>query len=309
MIATVTLNPSLDRTVTVDGLVIDEANRWTSQRRDPGGKGINVSRVIHKLGGETIAYGFIGGIDGAIFKQLMQHQGVPFAFTEIEGAIRSNFIITNLKTNRQTRIDAPGPHISKDELERLKDRISHIEPEPEFLVLAGSVPPGVPDDIYIQLIENAKRKGIKTVLDSDDEWLKEGIKARPDVIKPNVHEAEELLGTKLKDEEAIVEAVKTLISQGIDIVSISQGKDGMIIADENEILKVVSPHVERKSTVGAGDSAIAGLVMKLSEKAGIEEAARLAVAAGAATALTPGTELCRREDVERLLQYVKVERL
>src|SRR4030066_2275989 len=109
MIATVTLNPSLDKIVTVEELVIDEANRWTSFRRDPGGKGINVSRVIHELRGKTIAYGFIGGVDGDILKQLLQQQGVPFDFTPIKGEIRSNLIITNLQTRRQTRIDAPGP--------------------------------------------------------------------------------------------------------------------------------------------------------------------------------------------------------
>ena len=163
MIATVTLNPSLDKTVTVEELVIDEANRWTSLRRDPGGKGINVS---HELGGETIAYGFIGGIDGETLKHLLQQQGVPFDFTPIEGEIRSNFIITDLETRRQTRIDAPGPHISKDELGKLTDKITRIKPKPDFLVFAGSVPPGVPADIYRQLIEKAKKSGIKTVLDS-----------------------------------------------------------------------------------------------------------------------------------------------
>jgi len=309
MIATVTLNPSLDKTVTVEGLVIDEANRWTSLRQDPGGKGINVSRVLHELGNETIAYGFIGGIDGQILEHLLGEQGVPHGFTPINGQIRSNFIITNLKTRRQTRIDAPGPHVSRDELEDLVGKLTHIKPKPDFLVLAGSVPPGVPDDIYRQLIEEAKKHGVKTVLDSDDEWLKEGIKAKPNVIKPNVHETEELLGEKLRDEAAIIQALRTLVTQGIEVVAISRGKDGLIVANEGKILKVIPPQVEIRSTVGAGDSAVAGLVLKLSQGDGIEEACRLAVAAGTAATLTPGTELCRRQDVERLLPQVKVENL
>ena len=309
MIATVTLNPSLDNTVTVEGLIIDEANRWTSLRRDPGGKGINVSRVLHELGDEAIAYGFIGGIDGDILERLLKKQGVPYDFTPIKEETRGNLIITDLKTRRQTRIDAPGPHISTDELEKLIDKITHLEPKPDFLVMAGSVPPGVPDDIYRDLINEVKKQGIKTILDSDDEWLKEGIKARPNVIKPNVHEAEELLGQKLRDEAAIAQAVKTLVSQGIDIVAISQGKNGLIISDGDKILSVIPPQVEVSSTVGAGDSAIAGLVLRLSQGDGIEEAARLAVAAGTAAALTPGTELCRREDVERLLPQVRIEKL
>jgi 6-phosphofructokinase 2 len=309
MIATVTLNPSLDKTVTVDGLTVDEANRWTSLRRDPGGKGINVSRVVRELGGKTIAYGFIGGIDGETLKHLLKHQRVPFDFTPIREDIRSNFIITDLKTHRQTRIDAPGPHISRDELKKLTTKVARMEPKSDFLVFAGSVPPGVPDDIYRQLIDKAKKSDIKTVLDSDEKWLQEGIKAKPNIIKPNVHEAEELLDTELRDEAAIARAAKALVSQGIEVVAISRSKDGLIVATEEKILKIIPPQVEIRSTVGAGDSTVAGLVLKLSQGYGIDEACRWAVAAGTAATLTPGTELCRREDVERLLPRVKIEQL
>ncbi|MBM4453242.1 MAG: 1-phosphofructokinase [Chloroflexi bacterium] len=309
MIATVTLNPSLDKTVTVERLVLEEANRWTSMRRDPGGKGINVSRVVHELRGKTIAYGFVGGIDGDILKQLLQQQGVPFDFTTIKGDIRSNLIITNLSNNSQTRIDAPGPTISKSELGSLTGKITYLEPKPDYLVLAGSVPPGVPDDIYTKLIEAAKKQGIKTVLDSDEEWLKEGIKAKPTLIKPNVYEAGVLLGTKLQDETAIVKAVKRLLAKGIEIVAISRGKEGLIISDGNKILKVTTPKVQVRSTVGAGDSTVAALVLSLTRGDDISEASRLAVAAGTAATLTPGTELCRRRDVEKLLPQVKVKKL
>jgi 6-phosphofructokinase 2 len=309
MIATVTLNPSLDKTVTVDRLIVDEANRWTRMRSDPGGKGVNVSRVIHVLGGETIAYSFVGGLDGQAFQQLMERRGVPFDFIPIKENIRSNFIITNLATHRQTRIDAPGPHVTKDELARLIDKVMRIDPLPEFIVFAGSVPPGISQDIYSRLIADAKKKGIKTVLDSDKEWLREGIKAIPDIIKPNVFEAEMLLGVKLKSEEAIIHAVTTLKKQGFGIVAISRGRRGMIISDGRQMLKLTSPDVEIRNTVGAGDSAIAGLVMGLSRGQNLEESARLAVAAGAATAITPGTELCHREDIERLFPIVKVQHL
>jgi 6-phosphofructokinase 2 len=309
MIATVTLNPSLDRTVTVEDLVMDEANRWTSLRRDPGGKGINVSRVIHELGGKTIAYGFIGGIDGETLKHLLQQQGVPFDFTPIKGEIRSNFIIADLASCHQTRIDAPGPHIMRHELQKLVQKVKHINPKPDFLVFAGSVPPAVPADIYRQLIEAAKSNGIKTVLDSDNKWLKEGMKAKPNVIKPNVYEAEELLGKHLRSETAIVKALKFLIEHGIEVALISRGKEGLIAANEEMALKVIPPQVEVRSTVGAGDSTIAGLVLKLNEGLGIDEACRWAVAAGTAATLTPGTELCRREDVERLLAKVKIKKL
>ena len=307
MIGTVTLNPSLDKTITVDHLVLDEANRWTSLRRDAGGKGINVSRVLYELKCDTIAYGFNGGLDGEVLERLLKKQGVPFDFTDIDREIRSNLIITNMETRRQTRIDAPGPRIAKKELKNLIEKLHSIQPKPDFIVFAGSVPPGVPKTVYHRLISMAKQNGIKTVLDCDGEWLEEGIKAVPSIIKPNVHEAEQLLGAKLTGEASIVKAVEQLLSRGIEIVIVSRGKEGLIISDGTEMLKVTSPPVEVSSTVGSGDSAIAGLLLKLSKGEGLEEAARLAVAAGTATALTPGTELCHREDVEKLLPTVEVQ--
>jgi 6-phosphofructokinase 2 len=309
MIITVTFNPSLDKSVTVDGLVVDETNRWTSYRQYPGGKGINVSRVIHILGGETIAYGFIGGIDGEVVQQLLKNQGVPFDFTPIKGEIRSNFIITDAKTNRQTRIDAPGPIVSEHELEALISKINGIRPKPDFLVFAGSIPPGVPDDIYRTLVNEAKKRGIKTVLDADDKWLRYGVKAQPTIIKPNIHEAEELLGSRFRNEATIITAVKMLLAQGVEIVALTRGRDSSVISNGKEIIKLTPPQVEVMGTVGAGDSAVAGLVLKLSQGAELEEAARLGVAAAVATTLQPGVELCHLEDVDRLLPLVKVERI
>lgn len=309
MIATVTLNPSLDQHVAVDGLILDESNRWVSFNREPGGKGINVSRVVRELGGKTVAYGFIGGFDGNVLKTILRQHNVPFDFTPIKGGIRSNFIITDLKSHRQTRISAPGPEISGSELKRLIDRITSIKTKPDFMVFAGSVPPGVPIDIYKRLIEKIKTLGIMTVLDSADEWLKEGIKAKPDIIKPNIREAQVLLGMELKAEEEITHAVRQFVSNGIRIASISRGRDGLIIADKDATLKVVPPEVPVSSTVGAGDSTVAGLVLQLSRGGSLEDAARLAVAAGTAATLTPGTELCHRKDVTRLLPQIRVERL
>ena len=309
MIATVTLNPALDQHVEVDNLVLDDTNRWVSFKRQPGGKGINVSRVLRELGGDTVAYGFIGGHAGDDIERLLKEEGVHTDFTRIKTEIRSNFIITDLKTHRQTRISAPGPRVTPGEFKKLLDRITGLKPRPQYIIFAGSVPPGVPYYIYRELIDRMKVLGIRTVLDAADMWLIEGIHARPDIIKPNVREAQTLLGVELKTEEDIICAVKTIVGMGVGIAAISRGPDGMIIADGNVILKVVPPQVEVMSTVGAGDSTVAGLVFKLSEGGSLEEASRLAVAAGTAATLTPGTELCHKEDVERLLPLVKVEKM
>lgn len=306
MIATITLNPSLDRTITVHGLSVGESNRWTSLRHYAGGKGIDVSRAIHEMGGRTVAYGFIGGHEGRTVEILLDEEGVLFSFTPIEHETRTNFIIADTKTSQQTVINAPGPYITKKELERFFRKLGEIEPVPDLMVASGSVPPGIPADIYYAIIQEAKNYGVRTILDSASQWLKEGIKAKPYLIKPNVHEAEELLDRELPTEEAIIEAALNLVEMGIEIVVISRGKDGIIAVTNEKVIKAVPPQVKVRSAVGAGDCTIAGLALKLAYNEPLLEACRLGVAMGTAAVLTPGTELCHRADVEKLLPEIKL---
>ncbi|MBI3040305.1 MAG: 1-phosphofructokinase [Chloroflexi bacterium] len=306
MIATVTLNPSLDEHIMVDGLVVDETNRWLKRQRYAGGKGIDVSRAIHEMGGVSIAYGFSGGATGRAVEILLDKEGVLFNFTPVQEETRTNFIITDTKTNQQTRISAPGPHISTNALQRFRKKLRTIRPSPELLVLGGSVPPGVPASIYYDIITGAKGFGVRTILDSAGQWLEEGIKAKPYLIKPNVREAEVLLKRELPSEEAIIEAALDLGEMGIEVAVISRGKEGIIASTKGRLFKAVSPPVKVSSAVGAGDCTIAGLALKLAYGEPLIEACRLAVAMGTAAVLTPGTELCHRADVERLLPQIKV---
>ena len=309
MIATITLNPSLDEHIMVNGLVVDESNRWVRQRRYAGGKGIDVSRAIHEMGGVTTAYGFIGGANGRDMEILLDEEEVPFSFTPIKRETRANFIITDTKTTQQTRIGAPGPYISKKELERFFKKLSHIYPKPNLIAAGGSVPPGVPLNIYYDIVMEAKKLGIKTILDSEGRWLEEGIRAKPYLIKPNVHEAEMLLGKNLDTEERVTEAALDLMKMGIKIVVISRGKDGIIAAVRGSLIKAVPPRVKVRSAVGAGDCTIAGLALELAHGEQLTVACRLAVAMGTAAMLTRGTELCHKADVERLLPQVEVEEI
>jgi len=305
-IATVTLNPSLDMTIAVPGLDLGESNRWTSLRYYAGGKGIDVSRAIYQMGGPAIAYGFIGGHEGRTLEILLDEEGAPFSFTPIGQETRTNFIISDTKTYRQTIINAPGPHISKRELERFLKKLRGIYPSPPLLVVSGSVPPGVPVDIYYTIVQEARAQGVRTVLDTAGQWLKEGIKAKPYLIKPNVHEAEELLKRELSTEEAIAKAALSLVKKGIEIVVISRGKDGLIAATRDRIVKAVAPSVRVRSAVGAGDCTVAGFALKLAGGEPLIEACRLAVAMGTAAVLTPGTELAHKADVEDLLPQIQV---
>ncbi len=309
LIATITLNPSLDQHITVDGLAVDGLNRWSRLHRYAGGKGIDVSRAVHEMGGKTTAYGFIGGTIGRAVEILLDEEGVPFSFTPIQRETRTNFIITDSKSSQQTRIDAPGPHISKGEFERFRRKMLRIRPSPDLIVAGGSVPPGIPSDVYYTMTMEAKTFGVRTILDADSQWLAESIKAKPYLIKPNVRESEGLLRRELPTEEAIIKAALDILDMGVEIAVISRGKDGIIAASKKEVLKAVPPPVKVKSAVGAGDCTIAGLALELANEEPLAKACRLAVAMGTAAVLTPGTELARRADVEKLLPQVKVKKI
>jgi 6-phosphofructokinase 2 len=309
LISTITLNPSLDQYLTVDGLVVDGPNRWSRLHRYAGGKGIDVSRAIHEMGGRTIAYGFIGGTVGRAVEIFLDEEGVPFSFTPVKGETRTNFIITDSKTNHQTRIDAPGPHITRGEFERFERKMQRIRPSPDLIVMGGSAPPGIPSNVYYTITLEAKGFGVRTILDADSQWLAEGVKAKPYLIKPNVREAEELLKRELPDEAAIIQAARDIAEMGVEIAVISRGKDGIIAATKDTVIKAVPPEVKAKSAVGAGDCTIAGLALKLAGEEPLTRACRLAVALGTAAVLTPGTELARREDVEALLPQIKVRNI
>ncbi|MDH5695356.1 MAG: 1-phosphofructokinase [Dehalococcoidia bacterium] len=309
MIATITLNPSLDQHITVDGLVVDGTNRWARLHRYAGGKGIDVSRAIHEMGGRTIAYGFIGGAVGRSAEILLDEEGVPFSFTPIQRETRTNFIITDTKNSQQTRIDAPGPRISKREWERFVRKMLRIRPSPDLIVAGGSAPPGIPSEVYYTITMEAKTFGVRTILDADTQWLAEGVKAKPYLIKPNIREAAGLLDRELPTEEAIIKAALDLIEMDIEIVVISRGKDGIIAASKKEIIKAVPPPLKVRSAVGAGDCTVAGLALKLANEEPLGEACRLGVAMGTAAVLTPGTELAHRADVEKLLPQIKVEEI
>ncbi len=309
MIATITLNPSLDEHITVNGLVVEEANRWVGLRRYPGGKGIDVSRAIHEMGGVSIAYGFIGGPNGRVVEILLDEEGVLYNFTPIKQETRTNFIINDTKNRQQTRIDAPGPHISRKELERFSKKMRQIRPNPDMMSIGGSLPPGVPNGMYYEIIRQAKEFGVRTILDASGECMRLGIAAKPYLIKPNIHETEELVGKKLSSEEDIIGAARELVARGIEIVVISRGREGILAAAEDRIVKVVPPPVKVRSAVGAGDCTIAGLALRLAYGEPLTDACQLAVAMGTAAVLTRGTELCHREDVEKLLPQIKVEEM
>jgi 1-phosphofructokinase family hexose kinase len=304
MIISLTLNPALDKTLLVRQLKLGTVNRVVQSQLDPGGKGINVSRVLHRLGRATIAFGFLAGNIGAIASRALDEEGVAHRFAWVTGETRLNVIVVDEAGGQSTNLYDEGPTIDAKSREALLADVTCWLDSARVLVAAGSLPPGVPSDVYAHILREASRRGVRTILDADGETLRLGVVGRPDVIKPNTKEAEAMLGRPLPDVDAVVAAARELLASAPRAVVISMGSRGSICATPGRVIHALPPKVERRSTVGSGDSLVAGLAIALAEGKEIVDGLRLGTAAGAATAMTTGTALGTPEDIERLLPAV-----
>lgn len=309
MIYTITLNPALDRTIEVDGLVPDDANRILHEARYAGGKGIDVSRVIAELGGESVALGFIGGYDGLELEGRLINEGVLCDFTRIGGETRTNIILVDRKNKTQIMLNAAGPNITPAEIGLFFEKIRSLPHDAEFVMVSGSVPPGVSVNIYAQIITTLKGMGIRVALDADGKLLHNGYKANPYLIKPNIHEFQRLTGVTSIEVEEFRKEARHIIEGGIEIVLISMGPKGIVGVTRDETLWAIPPQVEVVSPVGAGDSAVAGFIYALTKGMDFRESLILATASGTAAVKTPGTELCKTKDVAKIKGKITVEKL
>ncbi|MFH1951426.1 MAG: 1-phosphofructokinase [Pseudomonadota bacterium] len=308
MIYTVTLNPALDRAIVVERLMEEDTTRVHSETFYAAGKGIDVSRVIRELGGQSVALGLVGGYDGLHLEGLLINAGVMTDFTKIAHETRINIILRERSTGRQFVISAAGPEIDSAEIGQFYRHVLEIHGM-NYLVMSGSLPKGVTPNLYGQLIVAGKKKGAFIFLDTDGPALKESIEYQPTGIKPNQFELSRLIGRDLKKETEIIWACEELHGKGIPYVLVSRGKEGLILSTKEQKIKAVAPPIEVESTVGAGDSTVAGFILAHSQGKDLKECVRLACAAGTATAQTPGTELCHREEVEKILPSVKISNL
>ena len=305
MIYTITLNPALDRTLWVEKIQPDESNRIEREQRYAGGKGIDVSKVLVTLGVSNKALGFVGGFAGEELEGRLLNEGLTTDFIRISGETRTNIIVNDMSTATQTVFTARGPEINPHELMKLIQRVERLD-EPEVLVISGSLPSGVHPEIYRKIIEMAKSRGARVILDTDGEALKVGIQGYPDAIKPNVHELSRLVGGELKEMEEIIRAAHNVREQGTGIVLVSMGARGILLVAEKERYLASPPEVQVKNTIGAGDSAVAGFIYGMVKGKSLDTALTYAVAAGTATTLRPGTALCRKEDFLKLVPQIKL---
>lgn len=309
MIITLTPNPAVDQTVFVDRLAVGDVNRFRESQLDPAGKGINASRMIHRLGWPTVAFGFLAGEIGIIAEKALESEGVQHHFVGVPGQARLNMTIVDDGAATATSLYGPGPVVDRERREALDGILRFWLQSGLVLVLAGSLPPGLPDDYYAAYVRLASETGVKTILDADGAPYRLGVEAKPYLIKPNLAEAERLLGRPLPDLAAVVDGARELSRRCVAVVVVSMGAQGAVCVQGERAWRVVSPRVERRSTVGSGDSLVAGLAVALARGEDIAAGLRLGTAAGAATAMTAGTALGTADEVRALLPAVQIEEM
>ena len=306
LILTVTLNAAVDKTYTVENFVIDRVHRPSSWRVVPGGKGINVARVYTELGGEAMATGFAGGHNGDYILDGMRAEGLTHDFVKTAGESRVCIAILDPIQKTQTELNEVGPEITADEVERLKLKYESLIRGMEYVVLSGSISPGVPDSIYRELIEIANKYEVPCVLDTSGEPLAQGLSAMPVMTKPNVHELSAVVGKQLATIEEAAKAATDLNARGIEIVTVTLGRDGALAATKEGVWRARPPEIPFVSAVGSGDAFAAAFVYVLASGGPISEALRMGTGAGAANAMTFGAGFCKREDILRLAGETEV---
>ena len=305
MIYTVTLNPALDKTVEIPSLTVDGVNRITTMRTDPGGKGINVSKVIQKLGGKSMAAGILGGDTGRAIQSSLEAMELNTWFQFVEGETRTNMKIIDPVNHTNTDINEPGVTVSEKILDSLLKELLKKVSQGDIAVISGSMPKGSPKETYFLWTKAFREKGAKVILDADGELLKAGLKASPYLIKPNDHELSQLVGRTLKTPEELKQVAMDLMEKyGIEKVVVSMGSAGALYVTKEKSLYAEGLKVPVGSTVGAGDSVVGALAVAEESGMTLEDTVRLSAATGAANVMCSGTQAAEYSVIQELIPKV-----
>jgi 1-phosphofructokinase family hexose kinase len=307
MIYTVTLNPAVDRELLVPAIEFDSVLRAIDWRVDYGGKGFNVSRMLVSLGAPSVAVGFAGGRSGELLRDGLHSLGIETDFVWIDGETRTNVSIVSQSENHYVKANEPGPVVSPECQEQLLGKVRSLARADDWWVLAGSLPPGVPDTIYASLIQILNESHARAILDTSGMALQHGCHAGPYLVKPNAYEAHQLTGMPVDSLAEIAAAATAILRMGPAHIVISLGKDGAMTVDDGQVWTARSPQIEERNPIGAGDSMVGGLVWGLQQGLDLREALRWGIACGAATASQSGTAVGNRQMVEDLLARVAIE--
>lgn len=306
-VVSVTLNPVLDRTLSVPRIEFDQVARATSVRLDWGGKGFNVARALQAMGEPCLAMGLIGGGTGKLLASGLDSLGITTDFVTIAGETRSNTVIQEEATGRYVKVNEAGPSVTPAELDALVTRISTLAMPESIWVVAGSLPPGAPDSCYARLVELLQGLGALVFLDTSGEPLRLGCAASPFLVKPNVEEATELTGCKIHGPKDALKAVAILLRQGVTIVALSMGPAGLVLASETQAVWARPPAVPARTPVGVGDALLAGMIWSMVRDYPLAEVARWGVAAGSASAMLAGVGVASMAEIEAIYQAVSLE--
>ena len=304
-IVTLTVNPTIDKSTSVNSVASEIKLRCAAPEFHPGGGGLNVSRAIQKIGGESTAVYTTGGWTGNMLTALLQEEAIHTLPILIEGMTRENLTVYEESSGLQYRFGMPGPDITESEWQRCLDTV--LEQEADYIVASGSLAPGMPDDFYKQLAERVKSTKSRLIVDTSGEALEACARAGVFLLKPNLHELEILSGQKFTGEDSLIDITRDLINNGMaQVFVISMGASGAMYITADEAVKMRPPVVPIQSKVGAGDSMVGGIVWALNDGHSLQDAVRYGVAAGSAAVMTPGTELCRREDVLSIYKRIAI---
>ncbi|WP_096436333.1 1-phosphofructokinase [Alteribacter populi] len=301
MIYTVTLNPSADYHLTLDEMKIGKTNRASSNHLTPGGKGINVSKVLKEFGNESKAVGFLAGFTGSFIEEQLRLEEVKTDFVYTAGLTRIN---VKLKADEETEVNGQGSRVTEEETTALKGKLASVS-EGDFLVLSGSLPSGVSSSIYQELCDKAAGEKVNVVVDASGDALKESIQAKPFLIKPNQDELGALYNTTVDSTDKATQLAKKAVEEGAQHVLVSLGAQGAVFVNESTVFFAGAPKGKLVNSVGAGDSMVAGFIHAFLRGRDLKECFRFSIASGSATAFSQG--FCNKEHVEELAGQIHIE--
>lgn len=304
-VLTITLNPTIDKSSTVANIKPEKKLRCAAPKYEPGGGGINISRGIIRLGINSVALFPSGGRTGELLEKLLADENVSTLPVNIKAETRENFIVVDTSNNEQYRFGMPGEKLTAKETEAILTAIENLDPFPEIAAISGSLPPGVEPAYIRQLVKLLKSKGVKVVADTSGEALAEALKEGVYLLKPNIGELSRLSGRETLDNELADEAAKQLINEGkAEVIVVSMGPQGALLVTKDETVHIPAPSVKKLSTVGAGDSMVAGMVSVMAQGGSALQMARMGVACGSAATINPGTGLFNKEDADKLYKWL-----
>jgi 1-phosphofructokinase family hexose kinase len=309
MIFTLTLNPAVDRELTVPAMEFDSVLRADESRVDFGGKGFNVSRLLKGMEVPNTAVGFLGGNAGELLQKGLKSLGMGTDFVWVTGETRTNVSIVTRSHDRYIKVNEMGPLVETAKQTELLDKIDVLAKRGDWWVLAGSLPPGVADDFYARVVKVLNKHEARAILDTSGESLRLGCAERPYLVKPNIEEAHTLTGLPMNTSAEIAMAAAEIRKMGAQNVVVSMGKAGALLQTPEGTWLAHSPKIKEKNPIGAGDSMVGGLVWALSQGSALKESLRWGVASGAATASLSGTEVGSRPLIEELFSQVRFEHL